>query len=132
MGHSAEGVQSTNLASPDRFCECDLRCRTRPANTVSEKPSLLFCCGKIDTNKIVLVLVFVWSLYLLAHRSDAEERAHKMIHVVLIARRALGTEQQFQESVDLGAPLGLLKLLESARGHVKCVFHAASKMASEN
>jgi hypothetical protein len=89
------------------------------------------CCGRVDTNEIVLVLVFSRRRYLLAHRSDALERAHKMVHVVLIACRALGTEQQFQESVDLGAPLGLLELVESARGHVECVPHTASKVSSE-
>jgi hypothetical protein len=39
-----------------------------------------------------------------------------MVHVVLTARYTLGAEQQFQESVDFGAPLGLLELVESARG----------------
>jgi hypothetical protein len=58
-------------------------------------------------------MVFPRRRYFLAHRSNALERAHKMAHVVLIACRTLGAEQQFQESVDLGAPLGLLKLVES-------------------
>jgi hypothetical protein len=37
-----------------------------------------------------------------------------MIHVVVFACRVLGTEQQFQEAVDIGAPLWFLELGESA------------------
>jgi hypothetical protein len=37
-----------------------------------------------------------------------------MVHVVVFACRALGTEQQFQEAVDIGAPLRFRDLGESA------------------
>lgn len=37
-----------------------------------------------------------------------------MVHVVVSACRALGTKQQLQEAVDIGAPLWFLELGESA------------------